>query len=257
LKRVFITGASSGIGAALAAHYAAQGCTLGLLGRRADALQALAASLPNPGRHRCYAADVTDHAALRSAAEAFLGHAGGCDIVIASAGISHGTITELPEDLPVFESIIATNVTSTVATFAPFIVAMRAQGTPARLVGIGSVAGVRGLPGGGAYSASKAAVRVYCESLRVELRGSGIKVVTIAPGYIDTPMTQKNKYPMPFLMQPAAFAAAAANSIARGDSYRVIPWQAGMIARTLRMLPNWLFDRAFARAPHKARKGTA
>jgi len=257
LKRVFITGASSGIGAALAAHYAAQGCTLGLLGRRADALQALAASLPNPGRHRCYAADVTDHAALRSAAEAFLGHAGGCDIVIASAGISHGTITELPEDLPVFESIIATNVTSTVATFAPFIAVMRAQGTPARLVGIGSVAGVRGLPGGGAYSASKAAVRVYCESLRVELRGSGIKVVTIAPGYIDTPMTQKNKYPMPFLMQPAAFAAAAANSIARGDSYRVIPWQAGMIARTLRMLPNWLFDRAFARAPHKARKGTA
>jgi len=256
LKRVFITGASSGIGAALAAHYAAQGCTLGLLGRRADALQALAASLPNPERHRCYAADVTDHAALRSAAEAFLAHAGGCDIVIASAGISHGTITELPEDLPVFESIIATNVTATVATFSPFIAAMRAQGSPARLVGIGSVAGVRGLPGGGAYSASKAAVRVYCEALRVELRGSAIKVVTIAPGYIDTPMTQQNKYPMPFLMQPAAFAAAAARSIERGDSYRVIPFGAGMIARLLRMLPNWLFDRAFAKAPHKARKGS-
>ena len=256
MKRVVITGASSGIGAALAAHYAAQGCTLGLLGRRADALQALAATLPNSDRHRCYAADVTDHAALRAAAAAYLAHAGGCDIVIACAGISHGTITELPEDLPVFESIIATNVTSTVATFAPFIAAMRAQGTPARLVGIGSVAGVRGLPGGGAYSASKAAVRVYCESLRVEQRGSGIQVVTIAPGYIDTPMTQKNKYPMPFLMQPDAFAAAAARSIARGDSYRVIPWQAGMIARTLRMLPNWLFDRAFAKAPHKARKGT-
>ena len=256
MKRVFITGASSGIGAALAAHYAAQGCTLGLLGRRADALRALAASLPNSDRHRCYAADITDHAALHAAAGAYLAYAGGCDIVIASAGISHGTITELAEDLPVFASIIATNVTSTVATFAPFIAAMRAQGTPARLVGIGSVAGVRGLPGGSAYSASKAALRVYCESLRVELRGSGIQVVTIAPGYIDTPMTQKNKYPMPFLMQPDAFAAAAARSIARGDSYRVIPWQAGMIARTLRMLPNWLFDRAFAKAPHKARKGT-
>jgi NAD(P)-dependent dehydrogenase (short-subunit alcohol dehydrogenase family) len=255
LKRVFITGASSGIGAALAAHYAAQGCTLGLLGRRADALQALAASLPNPGLHRCYAADVTDHAALRGAAEAFIGHAGGCDIVIASAGISHGTITELEEDLPVFASIMATNVTSTVATFSPFIRAMRAQGTPARLVGIGSVAGVRGLPGGGAYSASKAAVRVYCESLRVELRGSAIEVVTIAPGYIDTPMTQKNKYAMPFLMQPEAFAAAAARSIARGDSYRVIPWQMGVAARVLAVLPNWLYDLAFAKAPHKARKG--
>lgn len=256
MKRVFITGASSGIGAALARHYAAQGCTIGLLGRRADALQALAASLPNAGVHRCYPADVTDHAALRNAAESFLAYAGGCDIVIASAGISHGTITELAEDLPVFESIIATNVSSTVATFSPFIAAMRAQGTPARLVGIGSVAGVRGLPGGGAYSASKAALRVYCESLRVELRGSGIEVVTIAPGYIDTPMTKKNKYAMPFLMQPDAFAAVAERAIARGTSYRVIPWQAGWIARLLRILPNWLYDRAFAKAPHKARKGT-
>lgn len=255
MKRVFITGASSGIGAALAAHYAAQGCTLGLLARRGEALSALIASLPNAGLHRAYPADVTDHAALRAAAESFLAHAGGCEIVIASAGISHGTITELAEDLPVFESIIATNVTATVATFSPFIAAMRAQGTPARLVGIGSVAGVRGLPGGGGYSASKAAVRVYCESLRVELRGSGISVVTIAPGYIDTPMTQKNKYAMPFLMPPEAFAAAAARCIERGSSYRVIPWQMGVVARALRMLPNWLYDRAFAKAPHKARKG--
>lgn len=257
MKRVFITGASSGIGAALAAHYAAQGCTLGLLARRGDSLAALIASLPNPGLHRAYPADVTDHAALRAAAESFLAYAGGCDIVIASAGISHGTITEMADDLPVFESIIATNVTATVATFSPFVAAMRAQGTPARLVGIGSVAGVRGLPGGGGYSASKAAVRTYCESLRVELRGSGIKVVTIAPGYIDTPMTQKNKYAMPFLMPPADFAAAAARSIERGVSYRVIPWQMGVVARLLRALPNWLYDMAFAKAPHKARKGTS
>ncbi|XLZ67884.1 SDR family oxidoreductase [Massilia sp. SR12] len=257
MKRVFITGASSGIGAALAAHYAAQGCTLGLLARRGDALADLVATLPNPQLHRSYPADVTDHAAVRAAAESFLAHAGGCDIVIASAGISHGTITELAADLPVFESIVATNVTATVATFAPFVAAMRAQGTPARLVGIGSVAGVRGLPGGGAYSASKAALRVYCEALRVELRASPIKVVTIAPGYIDTPMTQKNKYPMPFLMAPAAFAAAAARNIERGASYRVIPWQMGVVASLLRALPNWLYDMAFAKAPHKARKGTS
>ena len=254
MKRVFITGASSGIGAALAAHYARQGCTLGLLARRGEALQQLIAALPHPERHRAYAADVTDHSALRDAAQDFLSAAGGCDIVIASAGISHGTITELPQDLAAFESIVATNVTATVATFSPFIAAMRAQGTPARLVGIGSVAGVRGLPGGGAYSASKAAVRVYCESLRVELRASPIKVVTIAPGYIDTPMTQKNAYAMPFLMDPAEFATAAARSIERGVSYRVIPWQMGVVARLLGMLPNWLYDMAFAKAPHKARK---
>jgi NAD(P)-dependent dehydrogenase (short-subunit alcohol dehydrogenase family) len=254
LKRVFITGASSGIGAALAVAYARQGATLGLLGRRDAALQALLASLPHPQRHRCYSVDVTDHGALRQAAEQFLAHAGGIDIVIASAGISHGTLTELAQDLPVFESIVATNLTATCATFAPFIGAMRAQGTPARLVGVASVAGVRGLPGGSAYSASKAAVRVYCESLRVELRASPIQVVTIAPGYIDTPMTQHNAYPMPFLMAPAAFATRALRSIERGHSYRVIPWQMGVVARLLAMLPNFIYDRVFAKAPHKARK---
>lgn len=254
MKRVFITGASSGIGAALAGHYARQGATLGLLARRGEALNQLIASLPSPQLHRAYAADVTDHAAVRRAAQEFIAYAGGADIVIASAGISHGTITEFEEDLPVFESIIATNVTATVATFAPFIAPMRAQGTPARLVGIASVAGVRGLPGGGGYSASKAAVRTYCEALRVELRSSNIRVVTIAPGYIDTPMTRGNAYAMPFLMAPEAFALAAAQAVERGASYRVIPWQAGLIAQLLRMLPNFLYDRAFAKAPHKARK---
>jgi NAD(P)-dependent dehydrogenase (short-subunit alcohol dehydrogenase family) len=252
--RVFITGASSGIGAALAAHYAAQGATLGLLARRGEALDALIATLPHPERHRGYAADVLDHAALRSAAEQFIGFAGGVDIVIANAGISHGTLTEIAEDLPVFEAILAINVTATVATFSPFIATMRNQRTPARLVGIASVAGIRGLPGGGGYSASKAAVISYCEALRLEMRPYGIKVVTIAPGYIDTPMTQRNAYPMPFLMPPARFAEAAARAIARGDSYRVIPWQMGIVARVLRMLPNALYDWAFAKAPHKARK---
>jgi NAD(P)-dependent dehydrogenase (short-subunit alcohol dehydrogenase family) len=254
LKRVFITGASSGIGAALAGHYARQGAVLGLLARRGEALNELIASLPSPHLHRAYAVDVTDHAAVRAAAGQFIDYAGGADIVIANAGISHGTITEFEEDLPVFASIIATNVTATVATFSPFIAQMRTQETPARLVGIASVAGVRGLPGGGGYSASKAAVRTYCESLRVELRSSNIRVVTIAPGYIDTPMTQRNAYAMPFLMPPDVFASAAARAIERGDSYRVIPWQMGVVAKLLRMLPNFLYDRAFARAPHKARK---
>ncbi|QGZ41131.1 hypothetical protein IP92_00040 [Pseudoduganella flava] len=249
--RVFITGASSGIGAALAARYASEGATLGLFARRADALGELAAALPCPTH--IYAGDVCDHAALADAAQDFIARAGGIDIVIASAGISHGTLTERPEDLPVFESIIATNVTATVATFAPFIDAMREQGS-GTLVGIASVAGVRGLPGGGGYSASKAAVVTYCESLRLEMRRHGIRVVTIAPGYIDTPMTRHNKYHMPFLMTPEAFAERAVRTIARGARYRVIPWQMGVVAKLLRMLPDALYDLAFARAPRKARK---
>ncbi|WP_137171586.1 SDR family oxidoreductase [Massilia sp. HP4] len=255
-ERVFITGASSGIGAALAREYAARGATLGLLARRHDHLVALAASLPNPERHHIYAVDVLERDALAAAAHDFLA-AGGADIVIASAGISHGTLTDRPADLAVFDAVFATNVNATVATFAPFIAAMRQQATPCRLVGIGSVAGIRGMRGAGAYCASKAAVHSYCEALRLELRGSNIRVVTIAPGYIDTPMTSKNRFPMPFLMPAERFAAQAAAVIARGDSYRVLPWQMGVVARLLRLLPNVVFDRLFARAPTKQRQGEA
>jgi NAD(P)-dependent dehydrogenase (short-subunit alcohol dehydrogenase family) len=255
--RVFITGASSGIGAALAREYAARGATLGLVARRGELLAALRASLPHPERHRCYTVDVLDHAALDAAARDFMAGTGGADVVIACAGISHGTLTERPEDLAVFEAVFATNVNATVATFAPFIGPMKAQHGMRRLVAIGSVAGIRGMRGAGAYCASKAAVHAYCESLRLELKSSGIRVITIAPGYIDTPMTRNNRFPMPFLMPAERFAAAAVRAIARGDSYRVLPWQMGLVARLLRALPNSVFDLLFARAPTKPRKEAA
>lgn len=258
MQRVFITGASSGIGAALAQHYARQGAALGLVARRQPALRQLAAALPHPERHRSYALDVTEHAALAAAAADFIGVHGGIDVVIANAGISHGTLTAYAEDLAAFERIVATNLSATVATFAPFITAMQRQAAAGerncRLVGVGSVAGIRGLPGGSAYSASKAAVMAYCESLRVELRASGIRVVTLVPGYIDTPMTRGNPYPMPFLLPADKFAERAATAIAAGVSYRVIPWQMGVVAKLLRGLPNWLYDYAFAKAPRKPRK---
>ena len=257
MKRVFITGASSGLGAALAQRYAAEGASLGLVARRRELLEQLVACLPNPQRHRGYGLDVTDHAALAGAAADFIRANGGIEVVIANAGISAGTLTEHAEDLAVFERILATNVTATVATFAPFIAAMKRQAQAGsrdcRLVGIASVAGIRGLPGAGAYSASKAAVISYCESLRIELKTSGIKVVTIAPGYIDTPMTQVNTYPMPFLMSAPGFAERAVAAIDAGTSYRVIPWQMGVVATLLRLLPNRLYDFAFSKAPHKTR----
>lgn len=258
-QRVFITGASSGIGAALATQYALQGATLGLLARRGAALEALIATLPHSDSrpHRIYTVDVRDHAAIAAAAQDFIAYTGGIDVVIANAGISVGTLTEFAEDLPVFEDIVATNLTATAATFAPFIATMKAQRAPARLVGIGSVAGIRGLPGAEAYSASKAAVISYCESLRLELKPYGIKVVTLCPGYIDTPMTRINPYPMPFLMAPDKFAARAARVIAAGASYTVIPWQMGVVAKVLRLLPNPVYDFAFGKAPHKPRKASS
>ena len=114
------------------------------------------------------------------------------------------------------------------------------------LVGIGSVAGIRGLPGHGAYCASKAGVLSYCESLRGECRPFGVKVVTVAPGYIDTPLTRRNPYGMPFLMRPEDFAERAFLTITEGVSYRVIPWQMGVVAKLMRLLPDRVFDRAVA-----------
>jgi short-subunit dehydrogenase len=248
--RVFITGASSGIGAALARSYAARGAQLGLVGRRAEALETLAAGLP--GQHRLYILDVRDRDRLHAAAADFL--AGGpVDVAVASAGISAGTLTEETDDFEVFEAIMATNLNAMVATFEPFIAAMKHAGR-GTLVGISSVAGERGLPGAGAYSASKAAVRLYCESLRVELAASGIRVVTLAPGFIRTPMTAGNPYRMPFLMSVDAFAAKAVRAIDRGDAFRIIPWQMAWVAWLLRRVPRCLYDHFAAGRGRKPRK---
>ncbi len=248
---VFITGASSGLGAALARHYAAQGHVLGLLARRGDRLQTLAASLP--GSHHIYVVDVCDREALHAAAQDFLRRVERVDLVIASAGISAGTLTEQDADFDVFKAIFDTNVMATVSTFEPFVVPMQ-QARSGTLVGIASVAGVRGLPGAGAYSASKAAVATYCESLRLELKPFGVAVVTIAPGYIKTEMTAKNPYSMPFLLDAEVFAKRAARAIAQRQSYVVIPWQMGVVGKIMRALPNWLYDRLAVNAPRKPRQ---
>lgn len=248
--RVFVSGASSGIGAALARHYAGRGAQLGLAARRADALRALTASIQ--GGHAVYPLDVTDAAALARAAEDFVSRFGVPDIVIANAGISVGTLTEAAEDRDAFERVFAVNVLGMVNTFRPFVAPMRARGR-GRLAGIASVAGVRGLPGAGAYSASKAATIAYLESLRVELRGSGVRVVTVAPGYVDTPMTLNNPYPMPFLLPAAEAARRIARVIDRGASYAVVPWQMGIVAKLMRLLPDALFDRLAAKAGRKPR----
>lgn len=249
-RRVFITGASSGIGAALARHYAGRGATLGLVARRAAQIDSLLGELP--GEHRSYPADVTDAGALAAAARDFLAHGGVPDIVIANAGVSAGTLTEHAADLAAFKRIFAVNVAGMVATFAPFVAPMREAGR-GRLVGIASVAGIRGLPGAGAYSASKAAAIAYLESLRVELRGSGVRVVTLCPGYIETPMTAVNTYPMPFMLPAGEAVRRMARLIDAGRSYAVVPWQMAVVAKLLRALPNPLFDLLFSRAGRKPR----
>jgi len=249
---VFITGASSGIGEALARHYAAHGAAVGLFARRDPELLLVAQSLA-PARVATYAGDVRDASSLARAAADFCERFGTPEIVIGNAGVSRGTVTAHAEDLPAFQSVFETNVLGLVNGFQPFIAPMRAARRGA-LVGIASIAGFRGLPGSGAYSASKAAAIAYLESLRVELRGSGIAVVTVCPGYVATPMTAGNPYSMPFFMQPDAAARNIARAIARRKRFHVLPWQMAIAGRVLRALPRPLYDRLFANAPVKPRR---
>jgi hypothetical protein len=248
--RIFITGASSGIGAALAAHYAREGAVLGLCARRLEPTRSLLDSLGAAGA--CYPVDVTDAPSLQAAAADFTRRFGTPDIVIANAGVSAGTLTENLEDLSAFRKIMDTNVLGVAVTFQPFLEALRARGSGI-LVGVASVAGFRGLPGGGAYSASKSAAITYLESLRVELRGSGVSVVTLCPGYIRTPMTAANRYRMPFLIDADEAARRMARVISAKRRFAVIPWQMALVSIVLRRLPRWLYDRMAARAPRKAR----
>lgn len=254
-RLVFITGASSGIGQALAMRFYSAGYRLALAARRTAEVQAWAeANAISAGRFQIYSADVSDIDSIVAAGQACVAAQGVPDVVIANAGISIGMDTAVRSDLDVMAQTFATNNIGVAATFHPFLAGMASRGS-GTLVGIGSVAGIRGLPGHGAYCASKAAVIAYCESLRGELRPSGVKVVTICPGYIDTPLTRENRYAMPFLMKAEAFAEKAFAAIQAGASYRVIPWQMGVVAKLLRLLPNAVFDKALSGRARKHRQG--
>lgn len=256
-RLIFITGASSGIGQALALRFYQAGHALALVARRGDTLAQWAqANQLDPLRWRVYEADVSEIDSVVAAGRACIREQGVPDVVIANAGISIGMDTAVRGDLDVMTRLFAVNNIGMAATFHPFIDLMRQRGTGV-LVGIGSVNGIRGFPGHGAYCASKAAVIGYCESLRVELRRSGLRVVTLCPGYIDTPLTQGNRYAMPFLMSAPRFADAAFRAIEAGVSYTVIPWQMGIVAKLLRLLPNAVFDAVFAGRSRKRRSGEA
>ena len=256
--KVFITGASSGIGEALAHEYAKRhrnnNAIIGLAARRSEHLQNLQKMLEENYAVKCalYPLDVRDHDALTTAAADFIAKHGTPDVVIANAGVSSGTLTEQQQDIAAFQAVMDINVLGLVHTFQPFIKAMREAGT-GQLVGIASVAGVRGLPGAGAYSASKAAAIAYLESLRVEMLHHNIAVTTIAPGYIRTPMTDINTYRMPFLMDADVAAYKFVNAIERKRRFVVIPWQMGWVARLMRFIPPVLWDLLAKNAPHKPR----
>jgi short-subunit dehydrogenase len=246
--KIIITGASSGIGQALAKEYDKQGVVIGLLARRKDKLIELQKTLSC--KSLIFSVDVTDLAQCRWAAEEFMALYGTPDIVIANAGISSGTLTENFSDLETFKKIIDTNLTGVTHTFYPFIQPFKKRGS-GHFVGISSVAGIRGLPGAGAYSASKAALTNYLESLRIELSSANINVTTIAPGYIKSPMTDENDFSMPFLMPTHKAARSMIKAIKAKKKYAIIPWQINFIGRIMYLLPISIWDWLAKKAPRK------
>lgn len=240
---IYITGASSGIGQALAWHYYRLGWSLALVARRTAVIEQWAQIMQlDVSRWVAYGADVTNIDSICAAGQECIARQGVPDVVIANAGVSWGVDTSLREDLDVMQQVLASNTLGLAATFQPFIEPMKLRGA-GRLVSICSVAGVRGLPGHAAYSASKAAAIAYSESLRVELQRTGVSVISVLPGYVDTPLTQNNPYPMPFLLSSEVFAKRAYRVIERKSRYAIIPWQMGIVARLMRVLPALVWDK--------------
>lgn len=174
------------------------------------------------------------------------------DIVIANAGVSTGTLNSEKEDLVTFKRVIDINLYGVMHTFLPFMHTFKKRKS-GQLVGISSVAGIRGLPGSGAYSTSKAALMNYLESLRIEMLPFNIQVTTIAPGYIKTPMTHSNPYAMPFILEVDKAARLFIKAINRKEKFIIIPWQMNIVGRLMRLLPPSVWDFLAKRGPKKLR----
>jgi short-subunit dehydrogenase len=246
-KVVLITGASSGIGEALAVEFGRRGASIGLLARRAEVLAEVARKVEAAGgRAFAVAVDVRDAGEVRAAAAKVTEHFGRVDVLVANAGI--GEITSARKfDIEVVTQVLSVNVLGALNSVAAVLPEMLARGS-GQIVGISSLAAFRGFPGSGAYCASKAALSTFFESLRGELRPQNIYVTTIHPGFIDTPMTRGRVRQMPFLQNAERAARQMVDAIeARRRTY-AFPWQLATIVRVLKWMPDALYDRMLARA---------
>ena len=253
-QNAVLTGACGGLGQALARELLSQGAVVALVGLHRPSLQALAALAPM--RCAVYTPDVADSTAMQAMAADWMSRRGTPDLVIANAGVAGGFDTAEADDLVVLRRMLEVNLLGAATTFQPFVKAMRAQRRGA-LVGVASIAGWRGMPGNGAYCASKGGLIRYLESLRAELRSESIVVSTVSPGYLRTALTAGNRFAMPGLMEPEAAAKAMLAGIARGRTHIVLPARIGWLARLLNLLPGALHDRLLLGQPRKPRVGEA
>lgn len=253
-QNAVLTGACGGLGQALARALIAQGASVALVGLHRPTLEALAELAP--GRCAVYTPDVADSAAMQAMAADWTARAGLPDLVIANAGVAGGFDTTQASDLAVLRRMLEINLLGAATTFQPFVAAMR-EARHGALVGVASIAGWRGMPGNGAYCASKGGLIRYLESLRAELRPASVLVSTVSPGYLRTALTAGNRFAMPGLMEPDAAARDLLAGVARGRTHIVLPARIGWLARLLNLLPEALHDQLLLGQPRKPRLGEA
>ena len=255
-RQAVITGACGGLGQALAQELLAAGAQVALVGLNRPVLDALAAQAP--GRVAVYTPDVSDSAAMQAMAADWMARAGLPDLVVANAGVAGGFDTAEAGDLAAMRRMLEINLLGPATTFQPFVKALRAQpGARCALVGVASIAGWRGMPGNGAYCASKGGLIRYLESLRAECRGTPLSVHTVSPGYLRTPLTAGNRFAMPGLMDADVAARALLQGVARGREHIVLPRRIGWLSRLLSALPARWHDRILRGQPRKPRPGEA
>lgn len=239
-KTALVTGASSGIGWELARQLAARGCQVGLVARRAAPLRELQSQL-GPAASAVATADVGDRAQVEAAFQTVRAQLGPIDLVIANAGVGKPTFLD-PVNMAEVEEMIRINLMGAVYTLSAALPEMLARKS-GHLVAISSLAGHRGLPGESAYCASKAAVNTYLDGLRIHLRGSGIRVTTVCPGFVKTPMTaETDPTHMPGLMTADAAARKIVRAIERGAKVYNFPWRLSMMVKLSRWLPDRLMN---------------
>jgi short-subunit dehydrogenase len=237
-----ITGASSGIGWAVARELAGRRCHVGLIARREDRLRALADELRAAGVKAAYAAaDVGDRAQTLAAFARVRDQLGPADLLLANAGLGLPTPLE-PMNVPQVESMFRVNTLGVVYAIEAVLPEMLRRGK-GHLAAVSSLASYKGLPGESGYCASKAAVNVYMEGLRIQLRSRGIYVTTICPGFIDTPMTQVNEFKMPWLRSAEWAARKIVRALERRRKVYNFPWQTTLLMKVTGWLPDWVLAR--------------
>ncbi len=238
-QRIFITGASSGIGENLAYHYARGKACLGLAARRKERLEIVADKCRQLGSDVCiYELDVTDQQACQNAADDFIANNSGIDLLIANAGKSGDDHLESGDPTRINE-ILQINLLGITNTVFPFVNQFIEQ-KHGQVVLLSSIAGVRALPRRGGYSASKAAVRIMANGWRFSLSPHNVKVTTIYPGFIRTPMTSTRKTIMPFLMDVEPAVIKIAQAITAGKKNYLFPWQWRILVPLIKIIPDWI-----------------